>query len=115
MKRDMELVKKLLLLIEEQTDDGIELDIPEGIDRINAANHLKLLEEAGLVKNNIQYGDNFPVCMFSSLTPEGHDFLDKIKNETVWSKLIEKIKEKGGEISFGFIKTFVFESAKKLL
>jgi len=112
MKRDMELIKQLLLLIEEQADGGLQLEIPQDIDRKVAVKHLNMLEEAGLVKNNIQYGDNYPVCIFSSLTWEGHDFLENIKNDTVWNKLKEMIKEKSGELSWAVIKAAAIEYMK---
>ena len=112
VKRDMDLIRRLLLLIEEQSDNGLELEIPQEIDRIIAVKHLEMLEEAGLVKNRIQYGDNSPVCIFSSLTWEGHDFLENIKNDTVWNKLKETIKEKSGQLSWVMIIEFAKEIMK---
>ncbi|HHP5608409.1 TPA: DUF2513 domain-containing protein, partial [Bacillus paranthracis] len=95
-----------------QSDNGLELEIPQEIDRIIAVKHLEMLEEAGLVKNRIQYGDNSPVCIFSSLTWEGHDFLENIKNDTVWNKLKETIKEKSGQLSWVMIIEFAKEIMK---
>lgn len=98
MKRDMELVRKLLVLIEDKHEEQEELILPNDIDRNVAANHLVLMEQAGLVKNNITYADNKPYWIRSSLTWEGHEFLDSIRNEGIWNKVKEGVKVKGLEI-----------------
>ena len=43
-----------------------------------------------------QYGDNELLFFFvGRLTWDGHEFLDKIKNDTVWNRTTTTIKEKG--------------------
>ncbi|PHB24766.1 hypothetical protein COE80_17200 [Bacillus pseudomycoides] len=112
MKRDMELVRKLLLLIEEQVDNRKELKIPPEIDREVAAYHLKILDQAGFTESNIQYGDDSPMWIYSSLTWDGHEFLDAIKNDTVWSKVKKTIAEKGGNIPFEVVKALAITVSK---
>ncbi|GIN71146.1 hypothetical protein J14TS2_16210 [Bacillus sp. J14TS2] len=97
MKRNMELVRELLLLIE-SNNDRRELDIPDDWDREFVAYHLKILDQAGFIKNNTKWADNKPMWMFASITWEGHEFLDSIRNDDVWSKTKAGIKQKGLEI-----------------
>ena len=110
MKRDMDLVRRLLFLIEEQNDTFSELKLPQDIDKTIAIYHLNLMEQAGLTENNIKYASDEPYWVYSQLTWEGHDFLDSIKNDTIWDKTKESIKSKGleiGQVSFNVLKDYV--------
>jgi len=51
MKRNMDLVRKLLVIIEENNGDE-ELLLPNDWDREEVAYHLKILDQAGFVNNN---------------------------------------------------------------
>ncbi|GKU82915.1 DUF2513 domain-containing protein [Niallia sp. NCCP-28] len=118
MKRDMELVRDLLFLIESQDSDHNELKIPSEIDREVAVYHLNIMEQAGFTDNTIQYADNKPMWIYSSLTWDGHDFLDSIKNDTVWNKIKSGVKSKGlelGQLSFSVLKEYAKLELKKKL
>lgn len=114
MKRDMEIARKLLLLIEEQDDDSKELIIPQDIDRKVAVYHLNLLDQAGFTDSTIRYADNSPMWIYSSITWDGHEFLDAVKNETIWNKIKTNVAEKGGSIPFDVLKLLAVDYAKKL-
>jgi len=97
MKRDMDLIRKVLLAIEDQY-----IDVPlynlkvEGYDLESIAYHCKILYEAELISDYKRLFADFGV---GSLTWEGHEFLDKIRDDTVWGKTKETMKDKG--IPFG--------------
>ena len=93
----MELVRDLLLLIE-NNDDSKELKIPNEWNREEVAYHLKILDEADYVKNNTKWAGNQPMWLIASLTWDGHEFLDSIKNDNVWNKTKDGIKDKGLEL-----------------
>lgn len=114
MKRDMELVRKLLVLIEEQDVNNKELKLPNDIDRNVAVYHLRLLQQAGFTENDIQYADNSPLWIYSSLTWDGHEFLDAIRNDTVWNKVKKTVAEKGGSIPFDVLKAVAVAYSKQL-
>lgn len=97
MERDMDLVRDLLLLIE-QSDDSKMLTVPEEWDKYIVACHLKILEQAGFIVNNTTWAGNKPIVLYASLTWDGHEFLDSIKNDNVWHKTKEGIKTKGFEL-----------------
>ena len=92
----MELIRKILFCIEEKYVDTwldsnqVKID---GYDLKTVAYHCAILYDAGLVSDyKGQYGDN-ELYFFGvgRLTWEGHEFLDKIKNDTVWNKTKETI------------------------
>lgn len=101
MKRDMELVIKILKEVEEK--DSIEpfnlRMSDEGYDDDLVMYHLILMSEAGLIETfelTTLGGSN---VMVKRLTWEGHEFLDAARNDSVLSKAKEIAKQKGAELS----------------
>ena len=108
MKRDMDLVREILLKIEENyvSTALINLNI-DRYDMETVAYHCKIMYEAGLISNySSQNADNrLYIFRVGSLTWEGHDYLDKIRDNTVWNKTKTVIKEKGLPLVLDTIKT----------
>ena len=98
MKRDMELIRKILFAIEERYEDTALYNLQiDGYSMAEVAFHCKLLHEAGFVSDyGAQYGDD-RICMFGvgALTWDGCEFLDKIRQDTVWNKTKDTIIQKG--------------------
>jgi hypothetical protein len=107
VKRDMDLVRAILLAGEDTTEaealDGF-LSI-EGYDEGTVAGHVELLEEAGFVRAHVvRFDGTGPLqAQVYGLTWAGHEFLDAIRNETVWRKTKETLKDK----SLGFASDLV--------
>lgn len=99
MKRDMDLVRKLLIT-SEQDGDTEELYNEYGNELV--AGHIAILIDAGLVKGAVACGSaGKPVAgEIIRLTWAGHEFLDNARNDTVWNKVKEMIKEKSLSVSF---------------
>ena len=98
MKRNMDLVRLILLEIENiyQSTAIYNLTI-DGYDAEMIAYHCKIIHEAGLISDyKAQYADN-KLCGFGvgSLTWDGNDFLDKIRDDSQWKKIKDAITEKG--------------------
>ncbi|RFZ76464.1 DUF2513 domain-containing protein [Lacrimispora amygdalina] len=108
MKRDMDLCRKILFKIEELYDSTAIYNLEiEGYTRNQVAYHSNLLYEAGLISDyKAQYADN-EIYSFgvSSLTWDGHDFLDKIREDTTWNKVKDIIKNKALPMTLDVIKT----------
>ena len=116
MKRDMDLIRQLLLAGE--ADDPLSeasdpLAIP-GVDARIVARHVELLVEAGLMQANVISTDQTgPVlAVFDRLTWSGHEFLDTARNDTVWRRSLAVVGEKAGTVSFEVLKLFLFAQAK---
>lgn len=107
MKRDMELCRKILLEIEEQyVDESLYLQI-DGYTVEAIAYHCRLLHEAGLLLSfDAQYAnDHLYNYEVGPLTWEGHNFLDEIREDTVWGKTKDVIKKEGLPFVWNVTKT----------
>ena len=108
MKRDMDLVRLILLEIEKKYVSTAIFDLNiEGYDMATVAYHCKIMHEAGLLSDyKAQYADD-TICFFFffSLTWEGNDYLDKVRDNTIWKKTKDVITQKGLPLVFDTIKT----------
>lgn len=99
MKRDMELCRKILLEIEEKYEGEALFGLPlDGYELVQVGEHCKMMYEYGLISEFKPINaDGAPMLGFfvGSLTWEGHDFLDSIREDTVWSKTKDVIKDEG--------------------
>ncbi|MFU2088987.1 DUF2513 domain-containing protein [Avibacterium avium] len=107
MKRNWDLIRKILLKLEEKADSTswLESDGIKGYDSQTIAYHYKLLKNAGIIEAidiSTMGEENFAAI---SLTWQGHEFLDKIRNDAVWNKIKSTIKSKSLDLSFDAIKT----------
>ena len=100
MKRDMELIRKILFAIEEKYVDtwldSSEIVI-EGYDLKTIAYHCAILYDGGFVNDyKGEYGDNgLSYFGVGALTWEGQDFLEKIRSDTIWNKTKDVMTKKG--------------------
>jgi hypothetical protein len=107
MKRDFELVRKLLMLFEEKTDSKhIEKPTIEGYDESTINYHCRLLNDAGLLRCEevISSTSNRVIKVIPfELTWDGHEFLNKIKSDSTWEKVKQYSKDKGVVLTFSVV------------
>ena len=105
MKRDFDLIRKILLYVEEEQKDYVEvINNFEGCDNITLMHHCDLLLERNLLNGTVtrvNTGEGHFVC--KGLTWEGHDYLAMIKNDTTWNKIKKIVKEKGEYLTIEII------------
>lgn len=110
MKRDLELVKLILLEYEKLPPP------PHATDEIKISNysteeiiyHQKLLlDDEYVLGENIVYLGGNQVFIPERMTNKGHDFLEKIKNENAWNKTKANILEKGGGFALDIVNSVV--------
>lgn len=84
MKRDMDLLRSILLKVEESdSPHGCQVRIP-GYSYEQLYAHAKLAEDAHLIEAKFSLDlRNFHVLR---LTFAGHEFLDEVRNDTRWEK-----------------------------
>jgi Hypothetical protein (DUF2513) len=113
MKRDMDLIREILLAIEQDEKmDGLHWFIFDGPDDLNIKNcsleefsyTIGLMQEAGLFQAE-EGSVLFPAI--GGLSWQGHDFLNDIRDPDVWRKTKERAK---GVASVGV--GFLWEIAK---
>ena len=109
MKRDLELIRNILLLIESCPDvppmtlrlDSF-LDISRSLNIISM--HLELLRDAGFIEARVLSVDsgvkNFEV---TRITFAGYEYLDSVRDAKIWRDVKQKIATVGGA-TFGIIK-----------
>lgn len=108
MKRDIELIRKILFKVEEDIDNVAEYNLSiDGYSMEQVAYHCAILHEGGYIHAyEAQYGDDEVYCFgVARLTWEGHNLLDKIREDTVWNKTKEIVKEKALPDVFEVIKS----------
>lgn len=112
MKRDMDLIRLLLLRVESgEPPDGIELYSEAAI-----IYHDAQLIEAGLIRGIVRKDANgLPSgAVALDLTWAGHEFLAAARSQTVWKKTMGKLKELGLDVSLTTLKEFLGSQAKEM-
>jgi predicted transcriptional regulator len=112
MKRDMELVRQILIAIEEQSAETSRSRLSiEGYSKEVINYHIMLLKEAGLIEARGTHGTSTTSWTPTRLTWAGHEFLDAARNESVWNNTKEVVKDKGGAIPFEVLKDLLIKGA----
>lgn len=132
VKRDMDLVRELLVLIENNENINGRLVVSDGVfssvsdDRSKVQYHLRLLLDAKLIDGRDLVKDmregtplgrgSFMVMAGNAieverLTWEGHDFLDSVRDPKVWSKT-KGYLSKVGSVGFDVLKDVAKAVAK---
>ncbi len=103
MRRDMELIRKILLEAEQdESDHGLSDFLIPGYTTDQVGYHVYLLKNAGLVEGPIHFASGSVKVEFygiNRLTFAGHEFLDSIRSDSVWAKVKGKLDEFGGTAS----------------
>ena len=119
MKRDMDLVRAILMEVENVPDEDARRGVTsiDGYDSATFARHVQLMQEAGLVEAAVVRADGVGAIKVrvDRLTWKGHDFLDAIRNDTVWSKTKSAVAETVGSASFDVLKAVAASLAMKAL
>ena len=99
MKRDLDLVRSILLAIENDEEATgrslVNLRIDDGYSQEQVSYHVKLLHEAGLIEAIDFSGGIYLRWEPQSLTWYGHEFLDSARNETLWKEAKKQMKNIG--------------------
>jgi len=107
MKRDFELIRKLLIFLEEKEDPGhVEVPPIEGYSESVIKTHLILLHDAGLLRCEpvkSSTSDRVIYVIPFDLTWEGHEFLGKIRDDNVWNKIKNIVSSRGGTLVFSVV------------
>lgn len=106
MKRDMDLVRKILLQVE---NDSNVFEIA-GYDRGVILKHIELMEEAELIKAYFHQADQ---GLFDAdverLTWQGHEFLDAARSDTIWNKAKRMLEETIGSVPLTVLKDLLMQ------
>ena len=118
MKRDLDLIRKMVLAIEDSPSgwapDKIQI---EGYTDHQIGYHAWLLLDAGLAKGDdiTSTGSGGPEGYISSLTWAGHEFADAARDETRWKKAMATVKDKTGTVTLGVLTQLLLSLMKAAL
>ena len=118
MKRDMDLIRKLLLYLEEKDNDKVIKDLElEGYSKDEVQYHFILMDQAGLIRceraMSSTTSDRIIRIYPFSLTWQGHEFLEASRNDTYWNKAKDLVNSKSGALSFDVLKALLISMAKE--
>jgi len=87
----------------------------EGYDEATIKYHILLLAQAGLVDYEPELSKTGRIIKVHviGLNWAGHEFLDSVRSDKVWRKLIKYARDKGGALPFDLVKTLAAELLKK--
>ena len=106
MKRDLDLVRQLMLQIEAlPAAPPVQYRMSEIEDPVLLA-HLEMLIEAGLVNGKIarSHGTRGDVISVSGLTWQGHEWVEMVRSHSLWNEVKSAVLDSGGVLSFELTK-----------
>jgi hypothetical protein len=116
MKRDMELVRQILLALEAHASGlaPTPFTIP-GYDQEVIGHHVYLMAQGDLVTaaTIVVFGES-PVAVPGTITWKGHEFLDATRTDKVWRQVRTELKDKGLSLPFALVQELAIQIAKKL-
>lgn len=109
MIRDLDLIRVLMLHLEQATTFVTDRDAIDGYSRDKVAYHLALIIESGFAEGQPLYGNTgsdptIPgAVVVMRLTSAGHDYIDSIRDAGVWSEVKQRIVAIGGTIALQIV------------
>ena len=109
MKRDMEILRSILLNVEDDKYPYGGYVTLDGVSNQVCAHHAALLFDAGLAEGRLVKTDAHGVVAASidRLTSAGHDFCDGIRQDTIWSKAKKDILKPGASYGLSILVEYV--------
>jgi Hypothetical protein (DUF2513) len=118
VKRDMDLVRSILLSVEQADDsylDSAQL-AGESWDPEVVARHVGMMVDAGLLTGELtEFCGGGADAYVNGITWVGYDFLDSVRDDDVWRETRESIGKSVGTASFEVVKALATHLAMKAL
>lgn len=98
MKRDMELIRKIILQIEDSpSPSGRKFEGFEAYTAQQFGYHCYLIVDDGLATGTsvATLGNPGPNYLINHLTSKGHDFAEAARTEFIWGAAMKEVEDKG--------------------
>ncbi|WP_058363022.1 DUF2513 domain-containing protein [Xanthomonas translucens] len=122
MTRDDDLIRTLMLVLEQASGYVNDSLVVEGYTRDQVAYHLGLIVRAGFAEgpqprySSTGSDPTIPTSVVVlRLSPAGHDFIATLRDDTVWTKVKERLAKVGGSASLEVIGQVGASVAKQML
>ena len=106
MKRDMDLVRQIMLNIEDRpAGPPVHFRMDEVEDRV-LLGHLEMMIAAGLVTGKITqpHGARGSMIIVGDLSWEGHEWIETVRDQSVWDETSDTLMANGGAFTFELAK-----------
>jgi len=118
MKRDPDLIRELLLSLEQKPDDKVDI-LPsiDGYTDSESRYHCRLLAQAGYVDFEPELtktGRIIKVYVFN-LSWKGQKFLEASRDETLWKKGLAVVAAQTGGVAIDLLRAWLLHQAKHQL
>ena len=117
MKRDMDLVRKILLTIEEEPHGHAPSELMiDGYTEEQVGYHALLMIEGGLAvgEEDTTFGQSSPSAVIMRLTWKGHEFIEASRNPAMWDRA-KALAAKAGNTSFTILTEALMKGALERL
>ena len=113
MKRDWNLIRKILLAAADKPPGQRFNPKFEGYGQEEVGHHSHYIVNEGLARGcDVQNNGNFtPQRLITSLTFDGHDFADLVRDETRWDEAMAQTLGSGGSISIASLRDLLVKLA----
>lgn len=121
MKRDLDLIRDILLRIEAMPPEQVDLSSKQLLDlcpnEAKLALHIRLLLESHFIEISYHASleQNKDIYFITRITMSGYDYLDTIRNPKIWEATKDKIKSIGDTISLEIVKDVAVSIARSYL
>lgn len=115
MKRDLDLIRKMMLTIEDSASGWAPSELKfDGYTDAQLGYHAYLLIDAGLARGQdaSTMGSEAPEGMITSLTWEGHEFAEAARDEGRWKEAMGTVAAKGGNVTLDVLKQLLVSYMK---
>lgn len=108
MKRDMDLIRKILLAAEALPYAG-DFQSLEGVEEEKFVTHALWLKEAGLIEavGMAGSGSAAKFAIVQGLTWKGTEFVAAMQNESLWARAKEKFMKPGTSFTLDIVKAWL--------
>jgi len=110
MKRDMDLIRRIILKLESSPTGFAEHPLSiDGYEHTQIGYYAYLLVDSGLAlgADATAMESSGPEYLLTHLTWAGHDFADACRDESVWNKAKNTIKSKVTSVTFEVLKALL--------
>jgi hypothetical protein len=118
MKRDMDLIRKMVLRMEEHSSGWAQDINIEGYSPEQIGYHAYLLIDSGLATGSdvTNTSSSGPEYILNHLTSAGHDFADSARTQYIWDEVMADLQKKGVfSAALDVVKKLLDARIKKLL
>ena len=112
MKRDMALVRTILLALEASRDnEPASVALPRDVDDLHMNYHVRLMKEGGLIHAiEISRSMSTTAWVPHTLTWAGHEFLDAVRDADVWQAVLDLEARNHLPLPFSIIHAFALDT-----